>query len=266
MSLEIKTVKVNEGEVSFCPKRGGLITSLKLDGQEILYFDQETFDNLQTNVRGGIPILFPNAGELSENLIYPNLGRHGFARDLVWQGELGINSFEEKLSANQETQSFYPYDFCLRVRGQFEIDGSFSLIQAVENKGEKDLPVAMGLHPYFKVADLDKQDLKFNFLGGQEIEDQIAVWQNGGTIYLKNPKLTNAQTKLEIEIPKLGTLIIDISPEYESLWIWSLPGKDFFCLEPMLRDQNGLIDKPQLVCRQETFSAQINIKLKNNLL
>lgn len=266
-NLEIQTIKINNNEVSFCPDRGGLITSLKLQGQEILYFDQATFNNLQMSVRGGIPILFPNAGDLSEHFTYPNLNRHGFARNMVWQGEIGDNYFEERLSADEETKKNYPYDFCLSILGQFEIDDSFTLIQNIENKeAGREMPIAMGLHPYFKVLDQDKKNIKFNFLGGQDIEEQIDIWQSGGTIYVKNPKSDNPQAKIEIEIPGLGTLILNISSQYQSLWVWSLPGQDFICLEPMLRGLNGLIDDPQKILPKEIFSTQINFKLKNNLL
>ena len=59
------TTEGEGNEVSFSPERGGIITSLKLGGKELLYLDEETFRNPEVNVKGGIPILFPNAGPLS---------------------------------------------------------------------------------------------------------------------------------------------------------------------------------------------------------
>jgi len=65
--FKIITIKgPNNNEVSFCPERGGIVTSLKLKGTEIFYLDEETFQNKNENIRGGIPILFPNMGEINK--------------------------------------------------------------------------------------------------------------------------------------------------------------------------------------------------------
>ena len=60
-------------EVYFCGERGGIITSLKIGGKEILYFNKEIFDHKDLNVRGGIPILFPNAGPIRSEIITDEL-------------------------------------------------------------------------------------------------------------------------------------------------------------------------------------------------
>jgi galactose mutarotase-like enzyme len=175
--LEIKTIEGFNGEkASFCPERGGIITSLKLNGQEILYLDEETFNNTGVSVKGGIPILFPNAGPLTKNSEFPNLSQHGFARNSEWQTDNTENGFKETLSASESTLAMYPYDFNFSIEGKFERDGSFVINQTIENKEEgKELPIAMGLHPYFKVpgneqSDIKKRNIRFNFKGGEEIE------------------------------------------------------------------------------------------------
>ena len=72
------------------PERGGLITSWKCNGREILYFDQIRFGDRSKSVRGGIPVLFPICGDLPGNQIsFENtkycLKQHGFARDSFWK-------------------------------------------------------------------------------------------------------------------------------------------------------------------------------------
>lgn len=263
-NFSVKTIKgQKDNEVSFCPSRGGIITSLKLKGKEVLYFDSDTFLDQNKSVRGGIPILFPNAGELKNNDIFPNLKRHGFAKNAEWQKEMTDISFIETLKANKETMSVYPYDFNLSIVGIFEKDGSFTLKQEVKNnENEKELPVSMGLHPYFKVLDDEKKNIKFNFEGGQTIEDQIDIWSNSGTVYIDNPKIKDSKAVLNIEIPQLGTMVLDISIEYEKVWIWSIPKSNFICIEPMMRGLNGLIDDPYNIKSNEGYSATLNIKLK----
>ena len=49
------------------PHRGGLVTHLTVDGRELLYLDESTVDSPTGAVRGGIPLLFPIAGELPGN-------------------------------------------------------------------------------------------------------------------------------------------------------------------------------------------------------
>jgi len=261
--LKIETLKGYDGSgFSCCPERGGIITSLKLRGKEIFYFDEETFKDINMKVRGGIPILFPNAGPITESTNFPFLPQHGFARNLKWQLENLEGGIKETLISNEETKKMYPYDFKLSVSAEFEKDGSLTLTGEVENKEEdKELPLSMGLHPYFKVSNEDKNKIKFNFEGGQYIEEKLEVWSNGGTISVDNPKIKDPNAIIEVYIPGLGSLVINPSIEYEKIWIWSMSGKDFICIEPVMRDENGLIDDPEKIKPKEKFSSKINIKL-----
>lgn len=261
--FKIETIKgPKDGELSFCPERGGIINSLKLEGKEILYLDEETFKDTHTNVKGGIPILFPNAGPLDENYLYPELEQHGFARKLKWQKENIENGFRETLEENEETKNLYPYNFNLSQSGIFEQDGSFTLNQEVENKEEsKEMPLSMGLHPYFKVSNPEKKNIKFNFEGGREIEEKVEIWANGKAVSIDNPKIKNSDAILEVDIPNLGKLLIDVSKEYQKIWVWSMAEKDFVCIEPVMRDKNGLIDNPEKMKPKEIFKTKVNFKL-----
>jgi len=254
--LEIETVRFEDNEVSFCPTRGGIITSLKLHGQEILYLDPKNFENIEENVRGGIPILFPQAGPVDPNSQFSKLKQHGFARNSSnWKFEKTDNGFIEKLSFDEETLEKYPYQFEFSIIGKFEDDGSFTLTQEVKNVGDKEMPIAMGLHPYFKVPANEKNNIGFNFPGGEIVKNQTEIWTNSGTTSIDNPE------KLEVEIPNTGNLTITPSSEYQKTWVWSLPEKDFICIEPVMRDVNGIIDNPEKIPPQATFSASVNFKL-----
>lgn len=261
-SFKIQTIidETSSNEVSFCPTHGGIITALKLKGKNILYFDEKTFNGTEST-RGGIPILFPNAGVLRENDLFPNLKRHGFARDLEWGIDRIDNSFAESLSSSVSTLDLYPHDFSLIVSGSFESDDSFILSQEIKNLGNKDLPVSMGLHPYFNVKNEFKKDIKFNFEGGKEIKEKIDIWQNGGTVYIDNPKIKFPNEDVEVFIPDLGKIILDISIEYQKIWIWSQPDKDFVCIEPMMRGENGLIDNPVLIKEGSSIKAFFKVSL-----
>ncbi len=256
------TEKILSGnnEVSFSPSRGGIITSLKFSGTEILYLDNKTLANTAANVRGGIPILFPNAG-IVESSNFPGLKQHGFARNSdEWKSELIPNGFRETLLVKKEDQISYPYDCSLSIEGTLSDKNSFTIIQTIKNLEEfTKLPIAFGLHPYFKVADEEKKNIRFNFDGGQQIQDQASVWMSGGTVIIDNPKLKDLSAVLEIIVPQLGTLVLDVSVEYRKLWLWSVPGEDFFCIEPAMRDIGGLVSDPEIVNPGESVSASFTI-------
>ncbi len=266
--LGIETIRGSGGgEASYCPERGGIITSLKLRGQEILYLDEDTLKDRAVNVKGGIPILFPNAGPIKGEG-YPGLKQHGFAREAVdWvavQDESG-RSFMETLKANAETKKVYPYDFRFSTGGKFEEDGSFTLLQEVENlEAGKDMPLSMGLHPYFKVPREAMGNIKFDFEGGTEVERSIEQWSKDKevkTVKIDNPRVKDPKAKMRITIPSLGTLTIDASPEYKKIWVWSMVDKDFICIEPVMRNAGGLENEPELISPGKTFSSRVNIKL-----
>ena len=264
--LKIETVEFpGGGEVSYSPERGGIITSLKLGGKEILFLNEDTLRNPQVNVKGGIPILFPNAGPIKSEE-YPGLKQHGFARTSSgWEAseEQPEHGFCETLKANDASREVYPYDFRFSVSGQLEQGGSFTLTQMVKNlETEKALPVAMGLHPYFRVLNEEKENIRFDFDGGSEIEEQFEIWANSGTVSIENPRVKDPTAEMRISLPSLGTLIIEASPEYRRIQVWSLPGEDFVCIEPVMRDVGGLVDDPEMVEPQESLSAQMKIRLE----
>ena len=124
------------------------------------------------------------------------------------------------------------------------------------------MPISMGLHPYFKVPDENKKDIKFNFAGGEIIEKDFANWSQGGTTSIDNPKLKDPNAVLKIDIPGLGTLIMDVSMEYQKIWIWSVPGEDFICIEPVMRNEGGLIDNPEMIKPGETLSGKVTLRLE----
>lgn len=269
--FRIETLASPEGGgVSFSPERGGIITSLKLnkgkDGPptEVLYMDESTFNEPSKNVKGGIPDLFPNAGPL-RGAKYPALKQHGFARNSrSWlREETGDpRMFSETLEPDDATREAFPHEWQHRVTGRFEEDGSFTLSQGAKNRGTEPMPLSMGLHPYFRVAAEQKQNIKFDFPGGDEIERQYNTWANDGTVKIDNPNFKDPDTVLRVIIPDVGTIVLDVSPEYKRIWVWSLPDKGFVCIEPVMRDAGGLEDDPEMVAPGAAYEGRMNIRLE----
>lgn len=263
-SFKEETIKTPEGnEISFCPERGGIITSLKIGEKELLYMEKETFLDKQKNVRGGIPILFPNAGP-NNNPEFPDIKQHGFARSSQWKLEKTTeNEFLETLMSNDSSKEIYPYDFNLNMAGKIENNGSITIVQSITNlEKDKSMPISMGLHPYFNVPNIEKKNIKFDFEGGEIAEENANKWINGEAVSIDNPKLQNPDAKIRVAIPTLGILILDISSEFRKIWIWSLPDKDFVCVEPVMRDSGGFTTDPKLVAAGKSISGMVNINLE----
>lgn len=259
---KIETVEIPNGDsISYCRERG-IITSLKIGGgKEVLYMDEDTLNDRKVNIKGGIPVLFPNAGPIPDELKtleFAELEQHGFARKQEWEAVETMEGINASLRSSKETKKVFPYNFELSLISKFEKDGSFTVTQQVENhEAGKEMPVSFGLHPYFKVPNELKRDVRFNFEGGKYVEENKEKWSNGQSISLENPG-----TPMEIQIPDLGVLIFKISPEYKKIWVWSLSGKDFVCIEPVMRDKGGIITDPEIVKPHQKYSASLNVSFK----
>lgn len=271
-------IEYNNNELTFCPKKGGLIKSMKIEkgGEtgdkkvvELFYFDEERFNDLNKSDRGGAPVLFPMAGPKTEEGPFSKLNQHGFARDLPWEILKNENGkFVEILKSNDETTEDYPYNFELRMKSEINEGGDITLTQEVENTGTKEMPVSMGLHPYFNVPEEDKENIKFNFSGGKDLEEKIQKWlvldkqdKDYGAFM---ERIDNPGEEIEMNIPGIGTIKMDISKEYEKVWIWTERGSKFICIEPVMRDNdNGeIVGGPEMVKGGETFSASVKYSLE----
>jgi galactose mutarotase-like enzyme len=252
---------VGGNEVSFSPERGGIITSIKFEGTEVLYLEDATFRDTAKNVRGGIPLLFPQAGPADETR-FPGLKQHGLARlSSEWKlnpaPNKNLGSFSESLTVLEPTASF-PYKFRTDVTGMFDEAGAFVLTQSGTNLEEvREMPISMGLHPYFKVPHGERKNIIFDFPGGEVAAQKSQVWMSDGTVVLDNPG-----TPLRVYIPELGTLILSPSSEYRNIWIWSKPDADFICIEPVMRNEGGIVNDPHMLRPGESLAASLSVQLE----
>jgi galactose mutarotase-like enzyme len=139
------------------PERGGIMISLGIQGQELLYLDRDSFINKAANVRGGNPILFPICGPLNDgkytwkDQAY-SMKNHGIARNAAWevvdtcsQDEASITL---RLSSNDLTKHMFPFDFEIIFKYTLK-DGELSINQTYTNASTQDMPFYAGFHPYF---------------------------------------------------------------------------------------------------------------------
>jgi galactose mutarotase-like enzyme len=235
------------------PERGGIITKWRIQGQDILYLDEERFANPQLSVRGGIPILFPICGNLPNNIyIYKGkeytLKQHGFARDLAWEvREQGIDncaSLTLVLKSNKQTLAVYPFEF--EVTFTYQLQGNqLRIQQSYTNHSSEKMPFSTGLHPYFWAG--DKNQLLFD-IPASEYQDQqtkeIHPFRN--TFDFNSEEIDAAfkslnQPSSSITYPQRRLQIqISYSDLYSTLVFWTLKDKNYICLEPWSAPRNAL--------------------------
>ena len=219
-------------EATIVPERGGLITQLAIDGIELLFLDRITFEDRSAHVRGGIPILFPFAARLDDGILKATSAQmplHGFARDLEWTTDEDAakespDSHRMWLESDEETLEPYPFPLRL-VQTTRVIPGQLSVSLDIENKGDQPMPMAPGWHPYFRCPAEGKIAVTY------EIDDFPYDELSAGETYdigLQAPRAS----EICFEIPTVTRVRLAFSPEFRHLQFWSLPEREFICVEP----------------------------------
>ena len=235
--------------IRIVPERGGLITEWQSEGKELLYFDLERFLDKDKSVRGGIPVLFPICGDLSEDYVISGkkyfLKQHGFARDLPWsidllKDELGIRL---KLCDTTESRSFFPFFFTLWMDVYLK-EKCLQISVKVFNHSQNSMPFSFGLHPYFKVSNLKK--IKIDGLPEKCIDqtnmkvtnasDQIRILDKG-VDFLSYP---SSSVKMFDCVSRNVIELIHQDP-METTVIWTDPPRQMVCLEPWTSPRNSLV-------------------------
>jgi len=266
--------EVAQSQLEVVPERGGIITSWRVQGKELLYLDTERFANPELSVRGGIPILFPICGNLPDNTYtyqgqQYTLKQHGFARDLPWQVTEQVT--EEKVSltlvlnSNEQTRAVYPFDF--QVIFTYQILGnSLEIRQRYTNHSPEPMPFSTGLHPYFVTS--GKTQLQFE-IPTTEFQDQKTK-----TTHLFSGEFDFSSNEIDVAFRQLSDrsatvtdtsrqlqLRLDWDDTYSTLVFWTLKEKDFYCLEPWSAPRNALNTGEKLIQLQPGASCDTLVRM-----
>ena len=246
-SLGFITLRSDDAEATIAPERGAIVTSFRTRDREWLYLDQATLNDRSKNVRGGIPLLFPTPGKL-ENDRWSRAGKtgaltqHGFARNLAWSVDARSESrVTLSIRAGEKTLASYPWRFDANVTYALA-SNALEIRFDIVNEDASAMPFALGLHPYFLVRDkssarvptpaslaydnIVKRDVPFRGFDFTQGEVDLHLLDHG-----------SSSAQLDVDG---GTLSIDCSPEFLRWVIWTLPGKDFICVEPWTAPGNAL--------------------------
>lgn len=236
MALESVFLRQGGVEAEVVPARGGLIARLRVDGTEVLYLDRSTVDDPTKSVRGGIPILFPFAGRLKDERVAASgttMKQHGFARNNPWTVlESGPAHLRMELPVTDAMRSVWPWEFRV-TQSCWLLPRGLHVELTMENRSTRPMPVSPGWHPYYTCSNLGKGSVSSSVPGhdpgrlGPQVEFDFGI-------------PTPPDGRCRFGIPGLGTLRMEYDPAMRHLQHWSLPGKDYICLEPFWGDNDTL--------------------------
>lgn len=259
--------------VTVCPERGGIITGFGTDGKEKLYLNKETLFDRKLNVRGGIPILFPFAGELPdgqyewENKKY-FMPDHGLARIYPWEV---IETFanEEKafmsilFESSIGTKEAYPFDFEVIFKYTLK-DDQLLICQTYRNTGQHPMPIYPGLHPYFKanskIVSIDTGAQMYQEHDDEQMKtftDKIDLEAITESVVMEN-KRTSVEAKIDdVDVQ------INLAQDFQYTVLWAEKDKRFVCIEPWTRKSGEITRQDDLIMVEpkESFDTWISIQV-----
>ena len=229
-------------------------------------------------------ILFPIVGGIKNNKSYlgdkviTSRGYHGFARhstfSIVEKNTDNKASLHYRLSANEETKQFYPFNFQLDLEYQL-IGHNLKVIFSITNtEKNQDIYYCFGWHPGFKTPVIDglgtKEECQILFKKGiyRKYHNNEHCRLTGETSEIKldgelkrTEKELEATIMLEIDDPNnrvctvydpIANIKIEVDfREFPHLGLWSEPGYNFICVEPW----QGMDDHEE----QESFDKKMGI-------
>ena len=190
-------------------------------------------DELKT--RGGMHPCLPNFGK-SE---IKDLAQHGFGRISFWEiEENNENSIKLKLEGKGEYENTLYY-----IKYKIE-DSTLKIDFKIENKSDKDLPIAPGFHPYFYV----NKDFRIKDVNLEKINLEDTYFLKEKKAYLES---------------KYFNIIIE-NENFKEFAIWTDYKGEYLCLEPCLNGPSFTkkINNPYILEKGKNFKEKIKISIK----
>ena len=265
----------SQSRAVLAPSRGGLMTRLALGGRELLYLDEATFLDRDSNVRGGCPVLFPSPGKLAGDAWAwggrgGSMKQHGFARNLAWEvarvGTEGSANVTLHLTSSDITRAQYPWDFTAEFTYTLSA-GALRIAQRFTNQSDSPMPLGAGFHPYFFVPEAEKAAARvvtsatraFDNAAKQEVmlgegidltrdEVDLHLWDHG-------------RSSAELTRPGAPAVRLSGSPELGHWVVWTLKSRDFVCLEPWTCPGNALNSGDRLMVLDPGASRTLSLEI-----
>jgi len=232
------------------PENGGLVNRFRVNNLSIIYPRHllQTADG--PKIRGGIPILFPNADPLTEPAGEFFLPQHGFARDKKWSVEkTSPRQAVLSLRGDSGTKKLYPFDFELNLRIQISKSRLNYSLTIINPSSSRTLPAAPGLHPYFFIPGT-KEKTKLNLPG---FDPSGYDWNS--------ILLFPWQAEVLLTRPDGVKVKITASAGFKYFIVWAQPPGPFICIEPWVGKRNALLHTKQRLNIRPKQKARLSMAI-----
>ena len=234
---------------SIAPWRGALVTSFQVRGEEVLYLDQETLEDERKNVRGGIPVLFPSPGKLTDDRWQcdgqgGSMKQHGFARIQAWDvSTRAVDSLTLQLSSDATTLAQYPWAFSATLQVSVS-PARLRLDMTLENRDSRAMPFALGYHPYFVVGYKRHSTITSDATRAFDNVTKKAGAFDGHfdltSDELDLHLLDQTAHRMTLRREEGGEIEVSASDAFAYWVVWTLKAKGFVCVEPWTAPANAL--------------------------
>jgi galactose mutarotase-like enzyme len=224
----------DESTVAVRPDRGALVSRLRVRGVDVLYLEEATIESPIGAVRGGVPLLFPFAGELADGRLAASgtaMPRHGFARRKAWEvTDRTSGAVTMRLAPDADIRRQYPFEFVASQTVAASPRG-LRIDLHVENRDSQPLPIAPGWHPYFpcpagqKLACLRQVLADHDFSSLEPVACDVNL-------------LASPDRRIDFALPDIGRIALTFSENLKTLEVWTPPEADFVCIEPWVGPTN----------------------------
>jgi galactose mutarotase-like enzyme len=216
------------------PLRGALVARCAVDGRDLLYLDESTIDSPTGAVRGGIPLLFPFAGELQDGLLSAtgtSMPRHGFGRRKPWAvADEAADRVVLQLRPDDETRAQFPFEF-VATETVAAIPGGLRVELEVANLTPRPMPLAPGWHPYFPCAASQKRACLSQVIPAADLASEPVAC---------DVNVAAPDGRASFELPGLGPVRLTFSDNLKTLEVWTPPAGEFVCVEPWVGPSNTI--------------------------
>ncbi len=239
--------------VDVVPVRGGIVTRFEVDGRDVLFLDESTLVDPSKNIRGGIPVLFPIAGRLADDVWKRGersiaMKQHGFARNATWL-EVGRASDQDArvtlaLGSSASTREAFPWEFEFRLT--YVLKGASLALEAeFENRSEETMPLHAGFHPYFRVPDALKSRATISTDATRAFDNTSGRTEAFAGFDLERSEvdlhlLDHHARTTRLHVAGEPATRIDMDSSFTTLVVWTLAGKDYVCVEPWTAPGNAM--------------------------
>ena len=260
-------LKSGRARAEILPERGALLSSLMLvdrnsKEQDLLWMPTTSEKDSSVWPAGGLPFLFPFAGRVwNKGELYKyelesgvfDMPLHGFSWAKGWE-LLSSNADQATLilTASDDTLKIFPFMFALKMsihlsQSKLRLVVDMAHLSSKDPKNKK-MPVAIGWHPYFKVASAAsvaisaKTVYPVTGIGGAGLPQPALDLLGSGPWPLPNPLLSSvilsnlANPTSKLSPAPTHEVAITAGPDsiMKHVVTWTNLPTQFHCIEPWM--------------------------------